>query len=91
MHKLYQYRSNKRGTSEEALIYALDYTRNEFGAETKMIKLRDLHFKHCEGYYSKNANACIFPCSISEMDKDDQMIVPGCVSVPPHLDWKGLP
>ena len=37
----------------------------------KMIKLRDLHFKHCEGYYSKNANACIFPCSISEMDKDD--------------------
>lgn len=39
-----------------------------------MIKLRDLHFKHCEGYYSKNAKACISPCSISEMDKEDQMI-----------------
>ena len=39
-----------------------------------MIKLRNLAFKHCEGYYSKNAKACIFPCSISEMDKDDQMI-----------------
>jgi multimeric flavodoxin WrbA len=39
-----------------------------------MIKLRDLYFKHCEGYYSKNAKACIFPCSISEMDKEDQMI-----------------
>jgi multimeric flavodoxin WrbA len=64
----------RKSTSEEALTYALDYAKNEFGAETKMIKLRDLRFKHCEGYYSKNASACIFPCSISEMDKDDQMI-----------------
>jgi multimeric flavodoxin WrbA/nitrite reductase/ring-hydroxylating ferredoxin subunit len=64
----------RKSTSEEALRYALDYAKNEFGAETKMIKLRDLHFKHCEGYYSKNASACIFPCSISEMDKEDQMI-----------------
>jgi multimeric flavodoxin WrbA/nitrite reductase/ring-hydroxylating ferredoxin subunit len=64
----------RKSTSEEALRYALEYAKNEFGAEAKMIKLRDLHFKHCEGYYSKNASACIFPCSISEMDKDDQMI-----------------
>jgi nitrite reductase/ring-hydroxylating ferredoxin subunit/multimeric flavodoxin WrbA len=64
----------RKSTSEETLIYALDYAKNEFGAETKMIKLRDLHFKHCEGYYSKNASACIFPCSISEMDKEDQMM-----------------
>lgn len=64
----------RKSTSEEALSYALEYSKNEFGAETTMIKLRDLHFKHCEGYYSKNAGACIFPCSISEMDKDDQMI-----------------
>jgi nitrite reductase/ring-hydroxylating ferredoxin subunit/multimeric flavodoxin WrbA len=64
----------RKSTSEEALRYALDYSKNEFGTETAMIKLRDLHFKHCEGYYSKNASACIFPCSISEMDKDDQMI-----------------
>jgi multimeric flavodoxin WrbA len=39
-----------------------------------MIKLRDLNFRHCEGYYSKDAEACIFPCSISEMDAKDQMI-----------------
>jgi multimeric flavodoxin WrbA/nitrite reductase/ring-hydroxylating ferredoxin subunit len=64
----------RKSTSEEALRYALEYAKNEFGAETKMIKLRNLHFKHCEGYYSKNASACIFPCSISEMDKEDQMI-----------------
>jgi multimeric flavodoxin WrbA len=50
----------RKSTSEETLMYALDYAKKEFGAETKMIKLRDLHFKHCEGYYSKNASACIF-------------------------------
>lgn len=64
----------RKSTSEDALNYALDYAKHEFGAETKVIKLRDLHFKHCEGYYSKNASACIFPCSISEMDKEDRMI-----------------
>ncbi|NAL78784.1 flavodoxin family protein [Nitrososphaera sp. AFS] len=65
----------RNSTSEAALSYALDYAKNEFRAETLMIKLRDLHFKHCEGYYSKNAKACIFPCSISEMDKEDKMII----------------
>ncbi|MGH9978043.1 MAG: flavodoxin family protein, partial [Nitrososphaeraceae archaeon] len=65
----------RKSTSEGALRYALDYAKNEFGSNTLMIKLRDLSFKHCEGYYSKNAKACIFPCSISEMDKDDQMIL----------------
>ena len=55
----------RKSTSEDALNYALDYAKHEFGAETKVIKLRDLHFKHCEGYYSKNASACISPCSIS--------------------------
>lgn len=61
-------------TSEETLFYALDYAKKKLNAETAMIRLRDLHFRHCEGYYSKNAKACIFPCSISEMDKEDQMI-----------------
>lgn len=54
--------------------FALDYSKKELNAETIMIKLRELEFKDCEGYYSKNAKACIFPCSISEMDKEDQMI-----------------
>jgi multimeric flavodoxin WrbA len=43
-------------------------------ADTVMLKLRQLNFRHCEGYYSKNAKACIFPCSISEMDEKDQML-----------------
>ncbi len=64
----------RKSTSEAALQFALDYAKDRLGAETVMIKLRDLNFKHCEGYYSKNARACIFPCSISEMDEKDQMI-----------------
>ena len=64
----------RKSTSEEALRFALDYAHNYFEAETVMIKLRGLNFRHCEGYYSKNANACIFPCSISEIDKEDQML-----------------
>ena len=64
----------RKSTSEGALNFALDYAKNQLGAECVLIKLRHLNFKHCEGYYSKNANACIFPCSISEMDKEDQML-----------------
>jgi nitrite reductase/ring-hydroxylating ferredoxin subunit len=64
----------RNSTSEQALKYTLDYANNKLGSNTDMITLRNLSFKHCEGYYSKNAKACIFPCSISEMDKDDQMI-----------------
>ncbi|HEY6405628.1 MAG TPA: Rieske 2Fe-2S domain-containing protein, partial [Nitrososphaeraceae archaeon] len=64
----------RKSTSEEALRFALDYAHKYFETETVMIKLRELNFKHCEGYYSKNANACIFPCSISEVDSEDQML-----------------
>jgi len=64
----------RQSTSEDALQFALKYARKVLDTETVMIKLRDLEFNHCEGYYSKNANACIFPCSISERDKEDQMI-----------------
>ena len=54
--------------------FALDFSKKELNTETIMIKLRELEFKDCEGYYSKNAKACIFPCSISEIDNEDQMI-----------------
>lgn len=64
----------RQSTSEDALTFALEYAKQKLNAETVMIKLRELEFSHCEGYYSKNANACIFPCSISERDSEDQMI-----------------
>lgn len=60
-------------TSEAALTKALEYANSKYGAATKMIKLRDLEFRHCEGYYSQHQNACTWPCSISEMNPDDGM------------------
>ncbi|NTU97360.1 MAG: Rieske 2Fe-2S domain-containing protein [Chlorobiaceae bacterium] len=60
-------------TSETALQNALDFAASEFGAATKLIKIRDLSFRHCEGYYSRHEEACTWPCSISEMDPEDGM------------------
>lgn len=60
-------------TSESSLEYALDYAREQYGASTKIIRLRDLSFRHCEGYYSQHMQACNWPCSITEMNPDDGM------------------
>jgi multimeric flavodoxin WrbA len=38
-----------------------------------MIRLNDLKFRNCEGFYSKAAKACTWPCSITSMDKTDQL------------------
>ena len=43
------------------------------GAETQLIRLSELSFRACEGYYSKSARACTWPCSITQMDPDDQL------------------
>jgi multimeric flavodoxin WrbA/nitrite reductase/ring-hydroxylating ferredoxin subunit len=43
------------------------------GAESKLIRLSELKFRACEGYYSKSAHACTWPCSITQMDESDQL------------------
>jgi nitrite reductase/ring-hydroxylating ferredoxin subunit/multimeric flavodoxin WrbA len=60
-------------TSEAALELALDYAKEKHGAETKLLKLRDMGFRACEGYYSQHMNACTWPCSITEMEPNDGM------------------
>ncbi len=60
-------------TSEVLLQAALDHAVAQLKCETKLIKLNDLKFKNCEGYYSKSARACTWPCSITQMDKTDEM------------------
>lgn len=60
-------------TSETALQNALDLAVSAFGASVRMVRLRDLEFRHCEGYYSRHQEACTWPCSISEMDPGDGM------------------
>jgi multimeric flavodoxin WrbA/nitrite reductase/ring-hydroxylating ferredoxin subunit len=58
--------------SEHLLDHALREAAN-LGAETRLIRLNDLKFRACEGYYSKAAQACTWPCSITQMDAKDQM------------------
>jgi nitrite reductase/ring-hydroxylating ferredoxin subunit/multimeric flavodoxin WrbA len=59
-------------TSELLLEKALQQAA-EAGCEAQLIRLRDLSFRHCEGYYSKSAHACTWPCSITQMDASDQL------------------
>jgi len=59
-------------SSDELLEVALAFAAEQ-GFETRRIRLRDLSFRHCEGYYSKAARACTWPCSITQMDPDDQL------------------
>ena len=67
-------KSPRTSTSEAGLEFALNYAKRRHNTDTVMLKLRQLNFRHCEGYYSKSAKACMFPCSISEMDDTDQRI-----------------
>ena len=58
--------------SDHLLDHALRAAR-ALEAETRCIRLNDLKFRTCEGYYSKAAHACTWPCSITQMDSSDQM------------------
>jgi len=60
-------------TSDELLAASLGHAKDGLGAETRLIRLRDLSFRACEGFYSKSARACTWPCSITQMDAKDQL------------------
>lgn len=59
-------------TSDALLSIAMEHAAT-LGAETQTIHLAQLKFRACEGYYSKSAHACTWPCSITQMDPTDQM------------------
>jgi multimeric flavodoxin WrbA/nitrite reductase/ring-hydroxylating ferredoxin subunit len=59
-------------TSDDLLDHALRHAAAQ-GCETQTIRIRDLSFRACEGFYSKAARACTWPCSITQMDPTDQM------------------
>lgn len=59
--------------SDALLEEALAYARESLQLDTQLIRLRDLSFRACEGFYSKAAEACTWPCSITQMDPTDQM------------------
>jgi len=58
--------------SDHLLGHALKEAES-LGAQTQLIALNGLNFRACEGYYSKAARACTWPCSITQMDSTDQM------------------
>ena len=60
-------------TSDCLLEHALAHARDVLKAETRLIRLRELAFRPCEGNYSKAANACTWPCAITERDPNDQL------------------
>jgi nitrite reductase/ring-hydroxylating ferredoxin subunit len=60
-------------TSEALLDVALEHAQSALACETRLLRLDELRIRNCEGYYSKSARACTWPCSITEMDKNDQM------------------
>jgi nitrite reductase/ring-hydroxylating ferredoxin subunit/multimeric flavodoxin WrbA len=59
--------------SDDLLQAALDHAAAGLEAQTRLIRLNDLSFRACEGYYSKAARACTWPCSITQMDPGDQL------------------
>ncbi len=59
-------------TSEDLLQVALDHAAGQ-GAEARLLRLNDLRFRSCEGFYSKCAAACTWPCSITRMDDKDEL------------------
>jgi multimeric flavodoxin WrbA len=66
--------ANPRYSTSDALLeVATSHAESALGAETRTIRLAELRFRHCEGYYSKSARACTWPCSITQMDPDDQL------------------
>jgi nitrite reductase/ring-hydroxylating ferredoxin subunit len=60
-------------TSDALLDVALEHAKTSLGLETQSIKLRELNFRACEGFYSKAAQACTWPYSITQMDSTDQL------------------
>jgi nitrite reductase/ring-hydroxylating ferredoxin subunit/multimeric flavodoxin WrbA len=65
--------ANPRFSTSDALLeVALDHARS-IGSDTRLVRLRDLSFRACEGNYSKAAHACTWPCAITERDPQDEL------------------
>ena len=65
--------ANPRFSGSDHLLAQALRAAGDLGAETRLIRLNDLKFRACEGYYSKAAQACTWPCSITQMDPKDEM------------------
>jgi multimeric flavodoxin WrbA/nitrite reductase/ring-hydroxylating ferredoxin subunit len=66
-------RAYPRYSTSDALLESALAAAPPAGAEAQLIRLNDLSFRACEGYYSKSAHACTWPCSITQMDPKDEL------------------
>jgi multimeric flavodoxin WrbA len=66
-------RAAPRFSGSDHLLEAAVRHAGALGAQTRLIRLDELSFRACEGYYSKAARACTWPCSITQMDPQDQL------------------
>jgi nitrite reductase/ring-hydroxylating ferredoxin subunit/multimeric flavodoxin WrbA len=65
--------ANPRYSTSDALLReALQHAATR-DSPTQLQRLTELKFRACEGYYSKSARACTWPCSITQMDPGDQL------------------
>jgi multimeric flavodoxin WrbA/nitrite reductase/ring-hydroxylating ferredoxin subunit len=62
-----------RVSTSDAILEEALKGAEKAGAQTKLIKLNDLKFRSCEGYYSRSAEACTWPCTITQMDSSDEL------------------
>src|SRR5215471_6356133 len=65
--------TNPRFSGSDHLLDRALKSAADLGADTRLIRLNDLKFRACEGYYSKAARACTWPCSITQMDASDEL------------------
>lgn len=63
----------RESTSELLLENSLHRAQADLGVDIQLIKLSELKFRNCEGFYSKSERACTWPCSITKMDPEDEM------------------
>lgn len=68
-------RHPRPSTSETLLEHGLEYAQSNHSAETRLIRVRELKIRHCEGYYSRALRGCAWPCNITAEDPSDQMRV----------------
>lgn len=62
-----------RYSGSDHLLESALATAQAQGCETQLIRLDRLKFRTCEGFYSKAARACTWPCSITQMDDKDEL------------------
>lgn len=65
--------ANPRYSTSDALLAESLAQAQALGCQARLLRLAELTFRPCEGYYSKSAHACTWPCSITQMDPADQM------------------